>query len=162
MTRGLRALPDRVAAALRWWAACVDGAVPALSRAGGGEIVSVVSSAGRYRAAYFEPDGDAASAALAAAVDSAILGLTRQLAVELAPRKIRVNAIAMGWIRTASSPFGATPPTDEDRALVLEEIPLGRPGEPDEVAAAIAFLASDASRYLTGEVLDVNGGWWMS
>jgi 3-oxoacyl-[acyl-carrier protein] reductase len=90
------------------------------------------------------------------ATKGAILALTRGLARELAP-KIRVNAVSPGVIETPMTKdmlekFGA------DRA---KETPLGRLGKADEVASAIAFLASDQARFITGEVLHVNGGIYM-
>jgi gluconate 5-dehydrogenase len=87
----------------------------------------------------------------------AIESVTRALAVELAPRGIRVNAVAPGAIRTElSSPALADPDT---LAALAARIPLGRVGGAGEVANAIIFLASDAASYITGQVLAVDGGY---
>jgi len=91
------------------------------------------------------------------AAKAGILGLTRALAREVASRNIRVNAIAPGYIDT--------PMTEPLRALrpYLEQLaPLGRFGETDDVAWAAVYLASDESRFLTGQVIAPNGGWHMS
>ncbi len=85
---------------------------------------------------------------------SGILGLTRSLALELAPHNITVNAIAPGYIDTDMTSFS----TEKQRLETLSEIPLGRIGTPDEIAAAICFLASDLASYITGETLNINGG----
>ncbi|MDH4200659.1 MAG: 3-oxoacyl-[acyl-carrier-protein] reductase [Spirochaetia bacterium] len=83
-----------------------------------------------------------------------VIGLSNTLARELAPLGIRSNAIAPGFIRT--------PMTDKipekHRERILAGIPLARPGEPEDVANAVLFLASDLASYITGHVLDVNGG----
>jgi glucose 1-dehydrogenase len=85
-----------------------------------------------------------------AASKGGLLGLTRALALELAPRGIRVVAVGPGAIDTAM--------TSVDAAL-LEAIPLGRLGTPAEIGDAVAFLLSDAARYLTGEIVYVDGGY---
>ncbi len=84
-----------------------------------------------------------------------MLSLTRSLALALAP-KIRVNAVAAGWVRTAM-----TAPLHEaagPRETLRKGIPRGRWGEPDDVAAAVVFLSSDLARFITGETLVVDGG----
>jgi NAD(P)-dependent dehydrogenase (short-subunit alcohol dehydrogenase family) len=87
----------------------------------------------------------------------AVEGLTKALAVELAPRGIRVNSVAPTFIET-----GLTKPMladDEFRRSVLNNIPLGRIGKPADVAAAVLFLASPAASLITGDSLRVDGGW---
>jgi 3-oxoacyl-[acyl-carrier protein] reductase len=83
-----------------------------------------------------------------------LIGLTKSVAKELAPRHITVNAIAPGWIETdmteALSP--------ETLASMRSAIPLGRPGKPEDVAAAVGFLASEQANYITGQVLHIDGG----
>lgn len=85
------------------------------------------------------------------AAKAALIGATKALAQEVAPRNITVNAVAPGFIQT-----------DMTKELPEEElkklIPVGRFGKPEEVAAVVAFLASDAAAYVTGEVINVNGG----
>ena len=129
----------------------------------GGQIVNIMSSAGRYRTGYFRSSADAdQSQGARAGMDGAIFGLTRQLGFELAPRRIRVNAVSLGWIRSGERDREWDAMTAREREFLLEEISIGRPGEPDEVAAAVEFLASDASSYVTCNAIDVNGGWWTS
>ncbi len=87
----------------------------------------------------------------------AVAGLTRALANELAPHKITVNAIAPGYMVTDNTaPLRA----DAERtAQLLERIPMGRFGEPEEIASAVLFLAAPASSYVTGAIVSVDGGW---
>jgi 3-oxoacyl-[acyl-carrier protein] reductase len=126
----------------------------------GGSIVHLVSSAGRYRSAYFQIGDD--SRIEEAATGGAILALTRQLGLELGKRRIRVNAIVSGLIEGATGQSQWDAASERERSFMLQEISVGRLGRPDEVAAAVEFLAIDASSYVTGAAIDVNGGWWMS
>lgn len=84
---------------------------------------------------------------------NAIMGLTRSLALSLAP-EVRVNAIAPGWIRTAWGEQAS----DTWQARVMRETPLGRWGEPEDVARLARFLVSDEASYITGQVINANGG----
>jgi 3-oxoacyl-[acyl-carrier protein] reductase len=86
-----------------------------------------------------------------------LIGLTKTVARELASRNITVNAVAPGFIQTEMTE--ALPETT--RNLMLAQIPLGRFGTSEEVAQAVAFLASDAAAYITGQVIHVNGGMLM-
>jgi len=83
------------------------------------------------------------------------IAFVKALAKELAPSGIRVNAIAPGAIQTKMNEHFS----DEEKAMISEEIPLGRFGEPKEVADVAYFLASEESSYITGQVISVNGGW---
>jgi len=86
---------------------------------------------------------------------AAVVGLTKSLALELAPYNITVNAIAPGLIDTDMT-AGATP--EEEKKRSLELIPLGRIGQPTDIAYAAVFLASDRASFITGQTLNVNGG----
>lgn len=91
-----------------------------------------------------------------ASAKSGVLGLTKVLARELAKNNVRVNAVAPGVVNTE---MGQSIPED-NRKWMLQQIPLARFAEPDEISKAILFLASDMSSYITGHTLHVNGGWW--
>jgi 3-oxoacyl-[acyl-carrier protein] reductase len=92
-----------------------------------------------------------------AASKAGLIGLTRALAREVASRGITVNAIAPGYIETQmTSTFD-----EKTREAMIAQIPLGRAGTDLEIARPVAFLASDAAAYITGQVLDVNGGMFM-
>jgi 2-deoxy-D-gluconate 3-dehydrogenase len=92
-----------------------------------------------------------------AAAKSGVTGLTKAMANELAPQGVQVNAIAPGYIATNNT---AALQADEQRnRQILERIPTGRWGRPEDIAGAAVFLASPASDYVTGHVLAVDGGW---
>lgn len=92
-----------------------------------------------------------------AAAKSGVAGLTRAMANELAPAGVQVNAIAPGYIATNNT---AALQADETRnRQILERIPAGRWGRPEDIAGAAVFLASGASDYVTGHILAVDGGW---
>ena len=84
-----------------------------------------------------------------------IISFTKSLALELAPHGILVNCVAPGWVATDMT---AETFASSERAAVEATIPLRRPGTPDEIAGAVVFLASDLASYITGEILNVNGG----
>ena len=85
---------------------------------------------------------------------AAVVGLTKSLALELAPYNITVNAIAPGWIETDMT----SNVTGDEKRKALEFVPLGRFGRPEDVAHAAVFLASDKASYITGQTIHVNGG----
>jgi 3-oxoacyl-[acyl-carrier protein] reductase len=92
------------------------------------------------------------------AAKAAVIGLTKTLAREYASRGITVNAVSPGYVDTDMT---ATELPEQRRAELLKQIPLGRVGKPEDVAAAVAYLASPAAAYVTGQVLRVNGGLFM-
>lgn len=91
-----------------------------------------------------------------ASAKAGVVTLTKVLSKELARRNIRVNAVAPGVIHTE---MGASIP-EENRKAMLSNIPLGRFGEPSEIANVVLFLCSDMASYITGQTLHINGGWW--
>ncbi|MCP3951621.1 MAG: 3-oxoacyl-[acyl-carrier-protein] reductase, partial [Desulfobacterales bacterium] len=91
------------------------------------------------------------------AAKAGIIGLTKAVARELAPRGITANAVAPGFVETDMT----RDLPEKTRSAMLTQIPLGRPAEVAEVAAAVSFLASDRAAYITGQVLHVNGGMYM-
>jgi NAD(P)-dependent dehydrogenase (short-subunit alcohol dehydrogenase family) len=128
---------------------CAAAVIPIMRGQGSGSIVQIASAA----AFVGMPGRGPYSAAKAG-----MLGLTRELAVELAPAGIRVNAVAPGFTRT-----GLVDQAIADGSLneqwMLERVPLGRLAQPDEIARVVRFLASDDASYITGQCLIVDGGW---
>ena len=125
-------------------------AAPAMREAGKGSMIAVSSIMG---VAYGWDEHVQYSAAKAG-----VVGLVRGLAVELARDGIKVNGIAPGYIRTAQALSEEHSLGPEGLEQAAEFIPMGRVGEPEDIADVIVFLASDAARYLTGQVVVVDGG----
>lgn len=116
----------------------------AFAARGGGKILNVASRVG-FR-------GEA-GAALYSASKAALINITRALAVELAPKNVRLFGIAPGWVETAMAREGM----DNRLAQILKDIPLGRMATPEDCAAASRFLLSPGADYLSGVVIDING-----
>jgi 3-oxoacyl-[acyl-carrier protein] reductase len=127
---------------------CSRAALRLMNAQGSGNIVNMSSIMGT--------SGGAGATAYAAA-KAGILGFTRALAREVVSRGIRVNAIAPGWIDTDLTSF-----LGEARAVVEAQTPMGRLGDVDDIAWAAVYLASDEAKFVTGQVLSPNGGWYMS
>ena len=128
---------------------CIQQALGTMMRARAGRIINITSIVAQM--------GNAGQANYVAS-KAGLIGLTKAMAIEISSRNITVNAVAPGFIET--------PMTDALADKVKEElktrIPLGRMGSPRDVAAAIVFLASDEAGYITGHVLDVNGGMYLA
>ena len=124
---------------------CCRAALPAMIRAHKGCIVNIASMWGEV--------GASCEAAYSAS-KAGVIGLTKALAKEVGPSGIRVNAVSPGVIMTDMMAGFC----EDDLNALREEIPLGTLGAPEDVAAAVLFLASDEARYVTGQVLSVNGG----
>jgi 3-oxoacyl-[acyl-carrier protein] reductase len=128
---------------------CIQQALGVMLRQRSGRIINVSSVVAQT--------GNAGQANYVAA-KAGLIGLTKAIAVEIASRGITVNAVAPGFIATPMTDPLAQPVKD----AMLARIPLGRMGTDAEVASAIVFLASDEAGYITGHVLDINGGLYMS
>ena len=138
-----------IAVNLRGTYNCAKAVVPIMKNQRYGKIINVSSVAGKV--------GDIASAPSYGSSKGAINALTKSLARELAEYGICVNAVAPHAIETEMSSEWP----EEKRREIIAQIPLKRLGRPEEVAAAILFLASDEASFITGEILDVNGGYLM-
>ena len=121
------------------------GLVPGMIRRGSGCILNVASMWGQV---------GASCEAAYSAVKAGLIGLTCALAKELAPSGVRVNAVSPGVVDTDMMRSFS----EEDKAALCEEIPLGRFARPEEIAKTLLFLAGDDAAYVTGQVFGVNGG----
>lgn len=128
--------------------ACTRAALKFMFRQKNGRIVNIASITGLM--------GNAGQANYSAS-KAGIIGFTKAVAREYANRGITVNAVAPGFIDTAMTQ--AIP--EKEREALTRQIPMERLGTPDDVAAAVYFLVSDLSRYITGQVINVNGGMYM-
>jgi 3-oxoacyl-[acyl-carrier protein] reductase len=127
---------------------CIQQVLHSMIRARWGRIINITSVVGEM--------GNAGQANYSAS-KAGLIGLTKSLALEMGSRGITVNAIAPGFVETDMT--GVLP--TEVKEKMLANIPLRRMGQPADVAAAVRFLASDEAGYITGHVLDVNGGLYM-
>ena len=125
---------------------CSQAVLESMMNQKSGKIVNIVSIAGKV--------GGILTGAHYSASKAGVICLTKSLALRLAPYKINVNAVAAGPIK---SQMTDTFPPDK-RAKLAQSIPLGGFGEPQDVANAVLFLVSNKAKYITGEILDVNGG----
>ncbi len=125
--------------------ACLRGMMKART----GRIINITSVVGVA--------GNAGQANYAAA-KAGIIGFTRSMAKEVASRNITVNAVAPGFINTDMT----KDLPESQKQVLLEQVPLSRLGNPEEIAATVAFLASSGAAYITGETINVNGGMYMN
>jgi 3-oxoacyl-[acyl-carrier protein] reductase len=126
----------------------IQQVLPAMMRERWGRIINISSVVGK--------SGNPGQANYVAS-KAGLIGLTKAIAQEMASRNITVNAVAPGYIETDMT-HGLS---DELKTKMLDHIPLKRIGRPEDVAAAVRFLASEEASYITGHVLDVNGGLYM-
>ena len=125
---------------------CMKSVVGIMKKQKYGKIVNISSIAGKI--------GDLASAPCYGASKAGMTCLAKSLARELASYNINVNVVAPHAIETDMSREWS----EEKRKSIIADIPLGRMGEPEDIAEAVVFLVSDKAKFITGEVLDVNGG----
>ena len=127
---------------------CTRAVARQMMKARDGSIIQIASVVGE--------SGNAGQSAYAAA-KAGLIGFTKSVAKELASRNIRVNALTPGFVQTDMTEVL----TESQKEAILRSIPLGYFGDPEDVASLVAFLASPASRYITGQVIGVNGGMYM-
>jgi 3-oxoacyl-[acyl-carrier protein] reductase len=124
---------------------CIQQVIPSMLKQRWGRIINITSVFGQM--------GQAGQANYAAS-KAGLIGLTMAMARELASRNITCNAVAPGFIETNMT----AALSEEFRQTAVKSIPLGRVGSPEDVASAVSFLASEEASYITGHVLNVNGG----
>jgi 3-oxoacyl-[acyl-carrier protein] reductase len=124
---------------------CVKAALRPMTKAKGGRIINITSVVGLM--------GNAGQANYAAA-KAGLIGFTKSVAREMASRNITVNAVAPGYIETELTDVLG----EQVRSAILENVPLGRLGQPEDIAHMVCFLASDAASYITGQTFTVDGG----
>lgn len=127
---------------------CTRAAAQQMMRERKGSIIQISSVVGEM--------GNAGQCAYSAA-KAGLIGFTKSVAKELASRQVRANVVTPGYIVTDMT--GAL--TESQKEAILRTVPLGFMGEPEDVASLVSFLASPASRYVTGQVIGVNGGMYM-
>ena len=127
---------------------CIQQVISAMMRERWGRIVNISSVVGEA--------GNAGQANYVAS-KAGLIGLTKSLAQELGSRNITVNAVAPGFVETDMTNVLR----DDQKERITQGIPLGRIGKPEDVAAAVRFLCSEEAGYITGHVIDVNGGMYM-
>jgi 3-oxoacyl-[acyl-carrier protein] reductase len=127
---------------------CIQQVLPGMVRERWGRIINITSVVGE--------SGNPGQANYVAS-KAGLIGLTKSLAQELASRNITVNAVAPGFVETDMT----ASLSDELKAKITDSVPLKRIGKPEEIAAAVKFLCGDEAGYITGHVLDVNGGIFM-
>jgi 3-oxoacyl-[acyl-carrier protein] reductase len=127
---------------------CIQQVIPGMIRERWGRIVNITSVVGEA--------GNPGQANYVAS-KAGLIGLTKSLAQELGSRNVTVNAVAPGFIDTDMT----AALNDELKAKVTESVPLKRIGKPEDIAAAVHFLCGEEANYITGHVLDVNGGMYM-
>jgi 3-oxoacyl-[acyl-carrier protein] reductase len=127
---------------------CIQSVIPSMLKQRWGRIINITSVFGQM--------GQAGQANYSAS-KAGLIGLTMAIAREVGSRNITSNAIAPGFIETAMTAVLS----EEFKQTAVKQIPLGRVGTSDDVASAVAFLASDEASYITGHVLNVNGGMLM-
>jgi len=127
---------------------CIQQVLPGMMRNRWGRIVNIASVVGQV--------GSAGQANYAAS-KAGLIGLTKALAQEMGSRSITVNAVAPGYIATDMT----KDLPEEVKQKIMNAVPLGRIGKPEDIAAAVKFLVSEDASYITGHVLSVNGGMYM-
>ena len=134
---------------------CIRAAVPSMKKERWGRIVNMSSMAGRSRSLF--------GGAPYAASKAAIIGLTRQISRDLGPFGITVNAVAPGLVLSGEriESYWNNKKTPEERNGILTGTPMRRAGTAEDIASGVAFIVGEEASFITGAVLDINGGYWV-